>query len=67
MNEEDNRSAVWGGATMGFFIGLIVGFFRDSYWQTVLYAVVIGACLGIAANLLSFIGKLFARQPPKSN
>jgi hypothetical protein len=54
---EDNRSAVWGGATLGLLIGLVVGFFRESYWATVLYAVGIGAGLGVVANLLSLLGR----------
>jgi hypothetical protein len=56
MSETDNRSAVWGGATGGLIIGLVVGFFRDSYWWTVLYAVLIGAGLGAGATLLAWIG-----------
>jgi hypothetical protein len=34
-----NRSAIWGGATLGLVVGLILGFFVGSYWTTVLYAV----------------------------
>ena len=52
----DNRSPIWGGATLGLLIGLIAGFFRDHYWQTVLYAVLIGAGLGVAADVLARIG-----------
>jgi hypothetical protein len=61
LEREDNRSAIWGGATFGLLIGLIVGFFRDSYWQTVVYAVLIGAALGLAANILSWIGAVISR------
>lgn len=59
---EEKGSAIWGGATGGLFIGLIVGFFRESYWQTVLYAVVIGAALGLGANLLAVVGYLIHRR-----
>ena len=59
---EDNRSAIWGGATMGLLIGLVVGLFRESYWLTVAQAVAIGAGLGIVANLLSLIGSLIAHR-----
>jgi hypothetical protein len=30
-----NRSAIWGGATLGLVVGLILGFFVGSYWTTV--------------------------------
>ena len=53
---EDNRSAVWGGGTMGLLVGLIGGFFTDNYWQTVLYAAGIGVALGVGANLLAWMG-----------
>jgi hypothetical protein len=52
---EDNRSAVWGGATIDLFIGLILGFFVGTYWMTVLYAVAIGAASGVVANLLGWL------------
>lgn len=55
---EDTRSPIWGGATLGLFIGLLVGFFRESYWQTVLYGVGIGAAFGVAANLLGWFANL---------
>ena len=42
---------------MGLFLGLILGFFRESYWQTVLYAVLIGAALGVGANVLAWFGQ----------
>lgn len=50
-------SAIWGGATIGLFLGLILGFFiGSSYWKTALCAVIIGAVLGIVANFLAFLG-----------
>lgn len=53
---KDNRSAVWGGATLGLFVGLILGFFVGDYWMTVLYAVVVGAATGVVANFLGWLG-----------
>jgi hypothetical protein len=52
---EDNRSAIWGGATIGLVIGLILGFFVGTYWMTVLYAVGIGAALRVVANILGWL------------
>ncbi len=53
---EDNRSQVWGGATLGLFVGLILGFFVGSYWTTVLYAVLIGAASGVVENIVHWLG-----------
>ena len=50
----DQRSAIWGGATIGLVVGLVLGFFVGSYWMTVLYAVGVGAALGVVANLLAW-------------
>jgi len=54
---ERRGSAVWGGATLGLFVGLILGFFvGSSYWRTVLIAVGIGAACGVVAKILGWIG-----------
>lgn len=53
----DGRSPIWGGATLGFVVGLILGFFVGSYWMTVLYSVLIGAGVGFLTILLSWVGK----------
>jgi hypothetical protein len=37
-------------------VGLVLGFFVGSYWTTVLYAVLIGAAVGVGANILSWLG-----------
>lgn len=58
----DNRSAIWGGATVGLIAGLVAGFFRESYWQTVLYAVGIGSALGLAAELLAASAIILRRK-----
>ena len=58
----DKRSAVWGGATIGLFVGLILGFFVGTYWTTVLYAVGIGAATGVVANILGWLSDR-ARNP----
>ncbi len=60
--KEDNRSAIWGGATAGLIIGLVLGFFVGNYWNTVIKSVIVGIIFGVAANLLSFIGTKIKRQ-----
>jgi hypothetical protein len=49
-------SAIWGGATLGLIVGLVLGFFVGSYWTTLLYAVLIGAAIGLATNVLAWVG-----------
>lgn len=51
---DDNRSAVLGGATIGLLVGLILGLRVGNYWTTVLYAVVVGAAVGVVANILGW-------------
>lgn len=60
--EEEGPSPIWGGATLGLFVGLIVGFFRENYWQTVLYAVGIGAALGLGSEVLARVGNFIIRR-----
>lgn len=61
---EDGRSQIWGGATLGLFAGLILGFVVGSYWTTVLYAVLIGAASGVVSNVFQWIG-IVARRNAK--
>ena len=53
--EENTRSPIWGGATVGLLVGLVVGFFRDNYWQTLLYGIGVGAAIGLAVNVLAAV------------
>lgn len=62
---ERRGSAIWGGATIGLVVGLILGFFVGSYWTTVLYAVLIGAASGVAANLLAWPADIIRRRDVK--
>jgi hypothetical protein len=59
---EKRGSAIWGGATLGLFIGLVLGFFVGSYWTTVLYSVLIGAGSGVVANLIAWPGDVIRRR-----
>lgn len=53
---QDNRSAIWGGATLGIIIGLIVGLVSGvSVIQGLFFGALIGAAFGVAANLLGII------------
>ena len=58
----DKRSAVWGGGTLGLLVGLAAGFFRRDYWETVAVSVLIGAVLGVGANLLAWAGARLSRR-----
>ena len=55
----DRRSPVWGGATLGLLVGLVVGFFRESYWLTVLISVSAGVLLGFVADFIAATAKKF--------
>lgn len=59
---ETNRSAIWGGATLGLIVGLLPGFFRENYCQTVLYAVLIDGGLGVGAEVIARAGNSLLRR-----
>lgn len=56
----ESRSAVWGGATLGLIIGVVVGFIKSDFSDTLRYAL-ISADLGLLANVLSWIGNRLQR------
>lgn len=57
------QNAVWGGATIGVVIGLIVALFRPQFdWDTVGHAAVIGAFVGLIAEILGAIGDRMKRD-----
>ena len=53
----DEQSPVWGGGTLGLLIGLVVGFFREHYWRTVIYSMAIGAILGAGTLVFSWFAE----------
>jgi hypothetical protein len=53
--EWDNRSPIWGGATLGLIVGVILGFIYGNF-TNILWAVLIGALLGFGADLLGKFG-----------
>ena len=57
------RNAVWGGATIGLIVGIIVSLVGDGFnWSIIWKGIVIGALLGLVAELL---GKLSDRLKRK--
>lgn len=49
------RSAIWGGASIGFIIGIIVGFIKWDFSDIPRFAL-IGADFGLAAEIFGWIG-----------
>lgn len=54
------RSAIWGGATIGLIIGVILGIIRGDF-SDILRAALIGADLGLLANILGMLGDRLKR------
>ncbi len=54
--KENNQSAVWGGGTLGFVIGVITGIFIQPFWKTLLICIAFGMALGVLANMLALFG-----------
>jgi ElaB/YqjD/DUF883 family membrane-anchored ribosome-binding protein len=51
------QNAVWGGATIGAIIGVVIAIFRPGFdWETVGQSAVIGAFIGLLAEILGAIG-----------
>jgi hypothetical protein len=55
MRQSQGGSAIWGGATLGFIVGLVLGIFVGDYWTTVVYSVLIGAGVGVVSAILGWI------------
>jgi hypothetical protein len=57
------RNAVWGGATLGAIIGVVVAIFQPGFeWATVGHGAVIGSFVGLIAELLGAIGDRMKRS-----
>lgn len=51
-------NAVWGGATIGLFIGIIMVVFNKVFsWSIIYKPIVVGILVGLAAELLSLFSK----------
>jgi len=55
------RSAIWGGATAGLIVGIIIGIVKQDF-SDILRATLIGADVGLVAEILSIIGKKIGRS-----
>lgn len=54
------KNAIWGGATFGLVIGLIMGIFSGDF-SNIIRAVLIGADVGLVAELLPAIPEMFSK------
>ena len=51
-------NAVWGGATIGLFIGIIMAVFSKGFsWSIIYKSIVIGILVGLVAELLGVFSK----------
>lgn len=56
-------NAVWGGATVGLIVGVIIAAMRDGFeWSVVWKAIVIGILCGAIAEVLSMISRRTAQN-----
>lgn len=56
------RDAAGGGLTIGFLVGIGIAAFQPHFlWSTVGKAMIVGAIIGIAAELLPLISRLWQR------
>lgn len=57
------RNAVWGGATLGAIVGVVVALARSGFdWGTVGQGAVIGSFIGLLAEILGAIGDRMRRE-----
>ncbi|MCB4792745.1 MAG: hypothetical protein LHV68_12795 [Elusimicrobia bacterium] len=56
------QNAVWGGATIGLVLGIIIAMFNKFNWSITYKAVVIGIIIGFVADLLGLISDLLKKK-----
>lgn len=49
------RNAIWGGATIGLIIGIIIAVFQKFNWSIIGRAVIIGILVGVIAEVIGII------------
>jgi hypothetical protein len=54
-------STIWGGAGLGLVVGLVLALSAEGHWHTVLYAVLVGTGVGIAAEVVGWLTQEFQR------
>lgn len=55
------RNAIWGGLTIGLFIGMIIALTTDFNWTLVGKYTIIGTLFGLGAELLGLIADKLRR------
>ncbi len=55
------RPTIRGGAGLGLLVGLVLAFFGGGQWPTVLYAVLVGTGVGVAAEVVGWLTQEFQR------
>ena len=56
------QNAIWGGATIGLIIGLIVTIFQKFNWSITYKAVVIGILIGLIADLIGLFSDYLKKK-----
>jgi len=56
------RNAVWGGATFGLVVGIIVGLIMRDFLNVLKWGFVIGTLAGFGAELLGMFGDFLKRR-----
>ena len=56
------QNAIWGGATIGLVLGIIIAIFNKFNWSITYKAIVIGILIGLIADLLGMISDLLKRK-----
>ena len=56
------QNAIWGGATIGLVIGIILAIIKKFNWSITYKAIVIGILVGIVADLLGLFGDFIKKK-----
>jgi len=56
------RNSVWGGAAIGLVVGVIVTMFQKFDWAITYKAIVVGALIGTAADLLGLLSDFLRKK-----
>jgi len=56
------QNTIWGGATIGLVIGVILSIFQKFNWSITYKAVVIGILIGLIADLLGLLSDYLKKK-----